>query len=151
MFRVETANERDPALFTYGSREVLVNNNNEADSDSEVYEVEAIDGLQVIPDSVRNKTLDAGFDGHINRNIRLAMTLIDMSKPYIMVDRIFKIKIDGLDQLQIEFKLYGCVNVTNVSYTVNDTETVLFELPSIPAPDVDLSSLRYCNYLIPEN
>ena len=42
---------------------------------------------------------DSVYDGHINRNIRLAMALIDMTKPYIMVDRILRIKTEGIDLL----------------------------------------------------
>lgn len=49
------------------------------------------------------------------------MALIDMTKPYIMVDKIQKIKIEGKDHLQVEFKLNGCINVTEVSYSINGT------------------------------
>ena len=67
------------------------------------------------------------------------MALIDMTKPYIMVDRIFGIKIEGTDLLQIEFKLNGCVNITEVSYSLNGVKTTLN------------STDTYCNYLLPED
>ena len=40
------------------------------------------------------------------------MTMIDMAKPYIFVESVKKIKVEGKDHLQVEFKLNGCVNVT---------------------------------------
>ena len=61
--------------------------------------------FQVMTDSVQSTDPEAGFNGHINRNIRLAMALIDMSKPYIFIERILSLKIEGEDMLQIEFKL----------------------------------------------
>lgn len=67
------------------------------------------------------------------------MALIDMTKPYIMVDKIQKIKIEGKDHLQVEFKLNGCVNVTEVSYSINGTAPIV------------LTTSGYCNYLVPEN
>lgn len=66
------------------------------------------------------------------------MALIDMTKPYIMVDRIFAIKIEGIDLLQIEFKLNGCVDIFEVSYLKDGVKETLD------------STDTYCNYLIPE-
>ena len=83
-------------------------------------------------------TAEAGYDGHINRNIRLAMAMIDMTKPYIMVDRILSIKIDGEDFLQIEFKLNGCVSVEEVSYHLNGVKELIDSTDS------------YCNHLVPD-
>ena len=64
-----------------------------------------------MPQSVKSTDTLDGFDGHINRNIRLAMTVIDMSKPYIFIERILRIKIEGINALQIDFKLNGCAAV----------------------------------------
>ena len=83
-------------------------------------------------------TTEAGYDGHINRNIRLAMAMIDMTKPYIMVDRILSIKIDGEDFLQIEFKLNGCVSIEEVSYHLNGVKELIDSTDS------------YCNHLVPD-
>ena len=65
------------------------------------------------------------------------MAMIDLTKPYIMVDNIITIKIDDVEKLQIKFKLYGCINVTDVSYTLNGTR---YTLDSTDA---------YCNHLVP--
>ena len=101
IFRVETDSERNPAVYTYGEREILFT------SDSGEYS----DGFQVLPESILSNTDDdeststdeVGFDGHINRNIRLAMAMIDMTKPYIHLERITKITIDGDAKLQVDF------------------------------------------------
>ena len=66
------------------------------------------------------------------------MAMIDLTKPYIMVDNIITIKIDDVEKLQIKFKLYGCINVTDVSYTLNGTRYTLD------------STNAYCNHLVPE-
>ena len=47
--------------------------------------------------------LEDGFDGYINRNIRLAMTLIDLSKPYISINMIEKKEFDGVAKLVVDF------------------------------------------------
>ena len=49
--------------------------------------------------SIQRQEFNSGYNGLINRNIRLAMTMIDMTKPYIFVDTIKKIKIEGADHL----------------------------------------------------
>ena len=49
------------------------------------------------------------------------MTMIDISKPYIYVSNITKVKVEGKDLVQVDFKLNGCVNITEVSYSINDT------------------------------
>ena len=50
-------------------------------------------------DSIQSQSFNDGYNGLINRNIRLAMTMIDMTKPYIFVETIKKIKIEGADHL----------------------------------------------------
>jgi hypothetical protein len=59
MYLFETDDKKDPDEYTYGSR--------------------SVDNPKSI--SKRNKK----GDGHINRNIRASMALIDMAKPYIKV------------------------------------------------------------------
>ena len=88
-----------------------------------------------MPQSIKSTDTLDGFDGHINRNIRLAMTLIDMTKPYIFVERILRIKIEGLDALQIDFKLNGCAVI---NYIVNDQQNFFV---------ID----GYCNQLVPRD
>lgn len=67
------------------------------------------------------------------------MAMIDLTKPYILVDNIITIKIDDVEKLQIKFKLYGCINVTDVSYTLNGTRYTLD------------STNAYCNHLVPDD
>ena len=52
------------------------------------------------------------FDGHINRNIRLATAMIDMSKPYINVERITRGSKD--DELDISFVVSGCAEINAI-------------------------------------
>lgn len=51
------------------------------------------------PFSVEDKSDISIYDGHINRNIRLAMAMVDLAQPYIMLERILKIKILGVEKL----------------------------------------------------
>lgn len=88
-----------------------------------------------MPSSI--ESFEDGYNGLINRNIRLAMTMIDISKPYIFVETIKKIKVEGQDLLQVEFQLNGCINITEVSYTINDTKVQLN------------STGGFCNHLVP--
>ena len=74
-----------------------------------------------MPSSIMSQGFNDGLNGLINRNLRLAMTMIDMSKPYIALQDLRKIKIEGKDVLKIEFRLNGCVNITEVSYSINNT------------------------------
>ena len=55
--------------------------------------------FQVDSRSIQSQSFNDGYNGLINRNIRLAMTMIDMTKPYIFVETIKKIKIEGADHL----------------------------------------------------
>ena len=55
------------------------------------------------------------------------MVTLDMAKPYIFVEAIRKIKVEGKEHLEVEFKLNGCVNVTEVSYMINDTDSKILQ------------------------
>ena len=66
------------------------------------------------------------------------MTMIDMSKPYIMIERIKKEEFFGVGKLIIDFKLNGCVTVNEVYYVVNDVQELL-------------SINGYCNHLVEED
>ena len=81
VYLIETDNNKNPKDSTYGSREI--------NEDSEG------SGFQVLRSSIEDRELDNGFDGHINRNIRLAMTMIDMSRPYLYVQKIEDISNEG--------------------------------------------------------
>ena len=53
------------------------------------------------------------YDGHINRNIRAAMALIDLTKPYIWVKSAKYL--EKTDQVEVLFKINGCINITEVN------------------------------------
>ena len=61
------------------------------------------------------------YDGHINRNIRAAMALIDLSKPYIWIKRATHIV--KTDQVEVLFTVNGCINITEVNVYVNADTT----------------------------
>ena len=82
-FLIETSDEKDPNEKTYGSREIISGANGD---------------YQVTRSSIEDRSESNGYDGHINRNIRLAITMIDMAKPYIKVTSVEKA--EGLDQEQ---------------------------------------------------
>ena len=52
-------------------------------------------------ESVEDRIPSNMYDGHINRNLRLATSMIDMSKPYIYVYKISKVETNK-DQLTYE-------------------------------------------------
>ena len=87
-----------------------------------------------------------GFDGHINRNIRLAMALIDMAKPYIHIERITKITVDGTDKLSIDFNINGCIDIAQVYWTQNGTT-----IEYLPGGTGEEYAALYCNYMVPED
>ena len=80
------------------------------------------------------------FDGHINRNIRAAMAVIDLAKPYIWVTR--ATHIPATDQVEFKFQINGCINITEVSVVINSTTS--YQL----ANETDET---YCNYLVPDH
>ena len=77
------------------------------------------------------------YDGHINRNIRAAMAMIDLTKPYIWVTRATYIK--ETDQVEVKFKINGCINITEASVITNGERTVI----------VTEDDNNVCNYLVP--
>ena len=107
MFRIEAFPENDPDPQYFGSRDITFQDPAIIDSD---YQVNLVSVMSQEPD----------YNGLINRNIRLAVTAIDMAMPYIVIERILRIKVDGTDLLQVEFKMNGCLDVWEVSYSVND-------------------------------
>lgn len=82
------------------------------------------DGYKVDIRSVYDKDPYNLCDGHINRNIRAALAMIDMSKPYVVVDSIQRV--GDTDSVEVLFRVNGCVNLDQVSLTINDqTQTIL--------------------------
>lgn len=72
-------------------------------------------------------------DGHINRNIRAALTMIDMSKPYIVVDSIQRV--GTTDTVEVTFRVNGCVDINQASVQLDNSKSFLL---------VD----GYCNQLL---
>ena len=96
MYLFETDNKKAPYESTYGSREV--------DKASSI--------------SGRNRK----GDGHINRNLRASMALIDMAKPYIKVTQSKQTK----TQIDLKFIVKGCITVDSAKVVVKSGDEVLF-------------------------
>ena len=82
------------------------------------------DELIVSKQSIYDRVPYNLYDGHINRNIRAAMALIDLSRPYIWVKRATRIIKTG--QVEVLFTINGCINITEVNVTVNDNENTTY-------------------------
>ena len=63
------------------------------------------------------------YDGHINRNIRAALTMIDMSKPYYVVDSIKRV--GTTDTVEVTFKVNGCIDLDMASVQIGNQERLL--------------------------
>ena len=72
VYLIETDYDKDPPKSKYGGRQIRLDGENP-------------DKFQVLKESINDQSLDSSTNGHINRNIRAAMALIDLSKPYIWV------------------------------------------------------------------
>jgi hypothetical protein len=77
--------------------------------------------IQVTNDSIYASNPEA--DGHINRNIRLALTILEMSKPYIEIVSYIE-KADN--KVEIKWRVNGCYTINEaralVNYDPNDDE-----------------------------
>ena len=82
------------------------------------------DELIVSKQSIYDRVPYNLYDGHINRNIRAAMALIDLSRPYIWVKRATRIIKTG--QVEVLFTINGCINITEVNVAVNDNENTTY-------------------------
>ena len=63
------------------------------------------------PYSVNDREWQNGFDGHINRNIRLSVAMIDLSKPYIYLH---EVSMTNSGSLVVKFALNGCIKADYV-------------------------------------
>ena len=82
------------------------------------------DELIVSKQSIYDRVPYNLYDGHINRNIRAAMALIDLSRPYIWVKRATRIIKTG--QVEVLFTINGCINITEVNVAVNNNENTTY-------------------------
>ena len=87
--RVLADSDPNPDVVLYGSREVVYEDSN--DMQNSVF--------QVTVDSVASLDNSESYNGHINRNIRLAMGMIDLAKPYFQIDKILAIQEEDKDLL----------------------------------------------------
>lgn len=72
--------------------------------------------MRVNPESILE--YNSLFDGHVNRNIRLALALIDLSKPYIEITS-YK-ESDG--KVEITWQVNGCYKLNEARIVVNGVE-----------------------------
>jgi len=100
IYLIETDDQKDPYEKTFGSRDVIKLVNGD---------------FQIISASVEDKKSSHRFDGHINRNIRLATAMIDFSKPYIYVESI----VQEHENIKVSFKVNGCGSVNQVYFEIN--------------------------------
>lgn len=89
---------------------------------------------RVKPESVTSQRNE--FDGHINRNIRLALALIDLVKPYIEVVNY----IVSTEDVTLEWRVNGCFKLNQARVTVGNREPT-FVLPT--------NQSGFCNYMGP--
>ena len=74
----------------------------------------------------------------MNRNIRLAMTMIDMSKPYVYVQGIEEIENGGKDlHYLVSFTVNGCATINEVSYTLNSHDRQVLAYTGYCNQDID--------------
>ena len=71
--------------------------------------------MRVNPESVLK--YNSEFDGHINRNIRLAIAMIDTAKPYI---EIVKTK-ESEEKIEITWQVNGCFKLNEARIVINGT------------------------------
>mmetsp|Transcript_11442 Transcript_11442/g.11451 ORF Transcript_11442/g.11451 Transcript_11442/m.11451 type:complete len:273 (+) Transcript_11442:1051-1869(+) len=107
MYLIELSNQKVPSEMFLGARR-----SKRLDDGS----------LFVIPDSVRTHN-DGDFDGYINRNIRLAMAIIESAKPYIEIVSVGEMA-DNTAQYLVEWKVNGCYFINTASTVVNKEETI---------------------------
>ena len=90
----------------------------------------------VTRNSVEERDPEKMFDGHINRNLRLATSMIDMSKPYIYVNAIKQV--EGVSHVfEISFVVNGCGSINKVFVERNGSRR-------------NVATRGYCNHNLPD-
>lgn len=79
------------------------------------------DSFRVLRSSVEDRDPQNRFDGHINRNLRLATAMVDMSKPYIYVLKVTRNNEDS-GRATVRFSVNGCASIDEVSSRFNGGE-----------------------------
>ncbi|CDW79494.1 zinc carboxypeptidase family protein [Stylonychia lemnae] len=118
VYIVETDESKRPDEKTLGSREVSHHRDGR---------------FKISKESVHDQ--NSIFDGHINRNIRLALAIIDLSKPYIDI-----VSYKELENNQVEliWKVNGC-------HTLNQARTII---NGVKEEMIEAGASTTCNYLL---
>jgi hypothetical protein len=110
IYLIETDNHKNPDENSYGSRDIT------AERDGSV---------MIAPDSIYSK-VDLKTNGHINRNIRAAMTMIDMAKPYVVVISVTEGTSSSSSSTstrsgsaKVTFKINGCRTLDSVTIRID--------------------------------
>ena len=61
--------------------------------------------------------MNGQYDGHINRNIRLALSFIELSKPYIEIVNFTEV---NEHEVEITWKVNGCHTLNEAKVIIND-------------------------------
>ena len=104
-YLLETGYNKSPSIESYGGRNISRDDTNSTNL------------FQVLSKSIYDQTQGSLANRNINRNIRALMAMIDISKPYIWV--VSTEYLPYSDQVQVSFRINGCVNVTEVSLLLN--------------------------------
>lgn len=65
---------------------------------------------------------ESKYNGHINRNIRVQLALIDMAKPYVQITQVTQLK---SGQMEVKFQINGCTKIDSVTASVNQTSALI--------------------------
>lgn len=90
MYLIEMDDMKNPPENSYGARDFQLSNSGQN-----------VTNLSSIYFS------DSKYNGHINRNIRAVIALIDMAKPYVVIESVEQ---KG-NELEVAFKINGCSEI----------------------------------------
>ena len=117
IFLIEMADSKDPPEATYGAREVETDSYERTD-------------LQSILSN------DQKFNGHINRNIRAILALVDSAKPYV---EIVGVKETSDNKVEVTFQVNGCSEINALKVVQNNQPQSFTSSPP-------MQPLGYCNW-----
>jgi hypothetical protein len=92
MYLIEMDNSKNPPESSYGSRDLLTSNQ---------------DSQHVSLKSIYN--MSSAYNGHMNRNIRTQLALIDAAKPYVSILTVVLLSKNNV--LEVTFKINGCSQI----------------------------------------
>ena len=92
IYIIETASSKKPNELDLGKRHIIEGKNK----------------ILISKESIMIKN-DSFYDGHINRNIRASLALIESTKPYIKVVGIRNVS--NSDKIEIKWVVNGCFQI----------------------------------------